>query len=201
MKKYALKNNLNKEHRGWVDVVVDGLPQKLCYNTTVKLLERNKKREVVEILDGWLAGRIAYLAYMQKRGNEFISYLDEDLKSSNKLVIKYDKFKSVLIFPSFRLNTLYCDFPAGIYNILIPRYPHSKSGRYITEEDGGSRFAETWFQVESKERNVGARFIHFGRISEGCITVIGPGGHWNKMYLFLMNNRVDHRRVAILEVE
>lgn len=199
--KYAINNLLDKTHRGWVDVDIDGVKRNICYNTTVILLEQKDEFELVEILDGPFIGKIAKVPYKKKSGSYRISYLEEDKKYRSDLIIEYDLKKKELSCLDFKLMAIHSNvIPSGKYRLLIPRYPHDKSRRYTGELDGGTRFAETWFQIESSSHISDNLFVHFGSITEGCITAVDSGGLWTKMYLHLMNNRMDNRSVALLEV-
>lgn len=198
---YTISNLLDKTHKGWVNVDIDGIRQNICYNTTAILLEQKDEFELVEISDGPFIGKIAKVPYKKKSGGYRISYLEEDKKSRSSLIIRYDLKKKELFFLDFKLMAIHSNaLPIGTYCLLIPRYLHDKSRKYTSESDGGSRFAETWFQIESSNNIVNDFFVHFGSVTDGCITVVDSGKLWTKIYLHLMNNRMNDRSVALLEV-
>lgn len=199
--KYAISNLLDKTHRGWVKVDIDGVKRNICYNTTAILLEQKDEFELVEILDGSFIGKIAKVPYKKKSGNYRISYLEEDKKFRSDLTIGYNLKQKELSFLGFKIKTIHNNMiPDGIYHLLIPGYPHDKSRKYINEPNGGTRFAETWFQIELPHNSQSEFFVHFGAVTEGCITVTDSGQLWTKLYLHLMHNRLDNRHVAKLEV-
>lgn len=92
------------------------------------------------------------------------------------------------------------------YRIMIPFYKHTKIPKiYLDESKNGSRFAETWFQLNSVKCEVTDSFIHFGTYSKGCITIPKSKGkyaetNWNKIYSVLMNSRIDSSTLAWLKI-
>lgn len=184
-----------------MNIDIDGAKRGICYNTTVALLAQEDDFELVKILDGPFIGKVVKVPYNGKSRDYRISYLEEDKKSRSNLIVRYDLEEKELSFLDFKIRTVHSGMlPCGRYRLLIPRYPHDKSRKYVNESDGGTRFAETWFQIELSNSISGRLFIHFGSITEGCVTVVDSGKLWTKMYLHLMNNRVDDRSVAFLEV-
>lgn len=199
--KYAISDLLDKTRRGWVNIDIDGVRRSVCYNTTITLLGQEDYFELVKILDGPFIGKIAKVPYKGKSRDYRISYLEEDKKSRGDLTVKYDLKKKELSFLDFKIKTVHDGMlPCGRYRLLIPRYPHNKSRKYVNELAGGTRFAETWFQIELSNNIFGRLFVHFGSMTEGCVTVVDSGKLWTKMYLYLMSNRMDDRSVAFLEV-
>lgn len=153
-------------------------------------------------MDGTFSGKIARIPYRKRLKNFHVSYLEKDKKTHIELVVGYDSKKKELSFSEIKLKIVNEGvIPVGRYRLLIPKYRHSKSVRYLDETNGGTRFAETWFQIDLNNAvDQNCFFVHFGTISSGCITVIDSGKLWTKVYLTLMSNRVDNEAVAWLEV-
>lgn len=198
---YAICNVLDKTEKGWVSALVEETRQSICYGTTVNLLQRDDNFELVKIVDGPFLGKIAKIPYKRKSKNHHISYLGVDKKSRNNLVISYNSKQQELNILDLKLKAIYNGvLPTGLYSLLIPKYSHFKSKKYTNELDGGTRFAETWFQIQAQDFGLAGFFLHFGTITNGCITVVDSGRKWTKVYLYLMQNRIDNKNVAWLKV-
>ncbi|MEK7087585.1 MAG: hypothetical protein AAB464_00240 [Patescibacteria group bacterium] len=79
----------------------------------------------------------------------------------------------------------------GLYDIEIPDYPHKGGLRYSKIEK-----ATTWFRIGHS----GDRYLHTGRQSLGCITII-ENNKWIEIYNALIKTRKgDFISVGILEV-
>lgn len=199
--KYTIKNVLDKTCRGWVNARINGAVQNLCYNTAVELIERREGFEEVLVLEGPFKGMTARIPYKKKSRSYVLSYLEIGGKKLNSFTLRYNIEDRELSLLGLKVKTMHNKkIPAGKYFLLIPRYPHNKSKKYIDETNGGSRFAETWFQIESLNGALTDHFIHFGSISEGCITITDTGLVWTKVYLTLMNHRISDKYITELEI-
>lgn len=200
--RYAICNVLDKTQRGWVNALVEETNQSICYNTTVSLLEQNDDFELVKVIDGSFIGKIARVPYKKKSNGHRISYLEEDKKVSyNNLVISYNLKRQELDILGLKLKAIHNGaLSIGTYRLLIPKYPHDKSKKYTDESNNGTRFAETWFQIQASTKSLGEFFLHFGTVTDGCVTVVDSGKKWTKTYLILMQSRIDSKSIAWLKI-
>ena len=203
--KYSLTDLLDKRHRGWLVLRVDGVNKEFCYGTTVESLEEFdiKYPYKFKVIDGPYRGGVVEIPYKKKTKTSSISYLSADEKGNDEIVIRFDSSKGVLSFREWKVSIIQerkYQLKTGRYRLLIPRYSHGRSEKYLDESKRGSRFAGTWFPIESLDGVFDNRFLHFGTISEGCLTVTGDGRLWSRLYLLLMNNRIDLRCVSFLDI-
>ena len=75
--------------------------------------------------------------------------------------------------------------PVGSYPIQIPDFPHPLGNNYLHKTD----YALTWFYLGYGKATSGSkdRYLHPGRVSEGCITV-DPAA-WTQLYKYLITSR------------
>lgn len=91
-----------------------------------------------------------------------------------------------LRFAGGELEAITADAPsaiaAGTYPIQIPDFPHELGSGYM----GHSRYAKSWFYLGQGAAIAGSndRYLHTGRISQGCVTV-DPSG-WTALYQYLI---------------
>ena len=79
----------------------------------------------------------------------------------------------------------------GLYDLEIPDYAHH-GGEYYPE----AKRAKVWFKVGHS----GARYLHAGGISRGCMTIIETK-RWMEIYNKLIKARKgDFMSVGILEI-
>lgn len=199
----SLVNVIDSFHRGWVNIDLVGKPQVwLPYGTTFGFIENNS----LMVLDGYYRGYLLDRKYLDNTA----SFGDEYLLTNESIRISYKIGSEVLVFPNNRYIILAqsekIDLKEGLYNIGLPRFPHTKICKkdYLNEAIGGSRFAETWFEIiPLLGRGGSGFFIHSGEISEGCFTVSIKNNKpriWNDIYFSLILNRLHHGVVADLLV-
>src|SRR5581483_2221683 len=90
------------------------------------------------------------------------------------------------------------------YLILNPDRRHSENvvESYVSEVNGGSRFAETWFPLVKGEFEF--KYLHYGSFSKGCVTVLSGSG-WKDVYLYVISSRMKglegnaHGRLLVVE--
>jgi hypothetical protein len=75
--------------------------------------------------------------------------------------------------------------PVGTYPIQIPDFPHQWGNIYLHKTD----YALTWFYLGYGKAVSGSndRYLHPGRVSEGCVTV-DPAA-WTQLYKYLIASR------------
>ena len=104
--------------------------------------------------------------------------------SQKKLIIENKKYKAT--------DQAGEPWKKGWYDIELPDYPHKDPRNYV---DIASRF-KTWFRIGHE----GERYLHTGRVSLGCITIIEIE-KWDEIYDKLIKARKgDFLSVGVLEV-
>ncbi|MFA6197600.1 MAG: hypothetical protein WC734_00390 [Patescibacteria group bacterium] len=195
---------LDKYYKGWIDVkLIDGTDVKLCYKTIVDNIERSRSKNRFLIREG---------KYSQNEAEVLNSFDSRKIKTAtfnNAAQLKLSRHKQLLNIDGVgSLNVILgkIPIPLGCYHILIPTYPHDKIPKlYLQEELGGSRFAETWFELRSTKSVNFGYFLHFGKFSEGCVTVpyekySQSGIVWNSIYHLLLSSRVKYSVIGTLNV-
>lgn len=163
-----------------------GLPAYL----KVRLDRIESKREHFTILEGLLQGIRASVT-LDKQGG---SYLFPDNPQTGQISMTYSIAKKTLQVRDKTYMTT--DAPdvrwkKGVYDVEIPDAPHHGGLRYPE-----ARYARTWFRVGHS----GDRYVHTGRHSLGCITVI-ERNRWDDLYAALIKARKgDGRSIGVLEV-
>jgi hypothetical protein len=178
---------------GWLRVKLDqGHVEALPYMLKVALHgKEHEGRENFEILEGVHQGKTASVGLL--RGGR--SYLVKDEKHSTEAALKYSLSKKKLTIRG--LGKFDIDMhpsnpiPVGIYPVEIPDAPHDHGRRYVSS----TRYAKTWFRLGRE----GDRYLHVGRESAGCITVLQKR-KWTPICLFLLRARKDSKTVGILKV-
>jgi hypothetical protein len=78
--------------------------------------------------------------------------------------------------------------PEGTYEFGIPDEPHRKYGdQYLND----TQYANVWYPIpfdKDKDGKDDERYLHCGRISDGCVTVRDFNA-WTKLYNYLYNRR------------
>lgn len=77
--------------------------------------------------------------------------------------------------------------PAGTHDVEIPDAPHADGAQY-------GDFATVWFRIGHS----GDRYVHPGRVSAGCVTVVPK--HWKEIYLITAQARKDDVNIGTLDV-
>jgi hypothetical protein len=199
-------NVLDPINKGWVRLNVGGQGEVcLPYTTKVELIEMTDSYEKVKILDGYYKNSVAELPFMVKDNKSHYSFLIDKCSFSQLGVIK-------IIGNVLKLNNLKSEVIAEKsvlnkknYFIKFPIKTNKKlPSTYFDEHKGGSRFAETWFPLLAKGEIYPEKYLHFGSISQGCITVkFSPyqNSLWNILYTKLLRSRIDSNNLGRLIIE
>lgn len=199
-------NVLDPINRGWINCVVDSQKEIfLSYLTKVEHIEALEYFEQVKILEGYYKDKFAELPFMAKDNKSCYSYLVEKRLLSKPLTIILNN--NTLEFRNFR-----CDVLADtnilnkkIYLIKFPvRVNKILPNQYFNENNGGSRFADTWFPLQAKDELYPEKYLHFGSISQGCLTVkFNPLSKsiWNTLYMSLIHSRLDDYNLGVLTIK
>lgn len=205
---YYLTEVQDLQHKGWLVVREGDLILHIPFGARFNRLEQRSRTERVELLDGPHSGRVINLPYLRADKSGFYSYLKRELpfRYQARKAVFYRKAKR-LVIDEYKVSVIYeGTLIAGSYEILSPVYKPLGDGHiYLNERRGGSRFAETWFPVVAKGKVYTQNFIHFGRMSEGCLTVQYNTTHeaannWVDVYQRLITSRVSSSVHAELEI-
>lgn len=179
---------------GWLKVkITDGETVSLPAFLKVQSEYIERGREHFIILEGLYKNHKASVSLNGENNNS--SRLLTDIKHEPLIKIQYSISQKKLIIGNKKYKaTDYTEAPwkKGWYDIELPDYPHNDPGNYINTS---SRF-KTWFRVG----HTGERYLHTGRASLGCITIIEIE-KWNEVYDKLIKARKgDSMSIGVLEV-
>jgi len=177
---------------GWlVGKRIDTLKQ-ISVPTHLKVLFKSieSKRENCTILEGVFSG----VDISIKLDNKNKSYLVQKSQQTNLVSLTYSISKKIVRLGRSTYQTT--DAPdmrwkKGLYDIEIPDSPHRGGLNYRN-----TKYGKTWFRIGHQ----GDRYIHTGRHSLGCITMIEQD-RWDDFCATLMKARKgDGMSVGVLEV-
>lgn len=204
---YFIGRNLDPLHKGWVKAIIENEGRiDLPFSTRVKLIESQKNYEKILILEGYYKNSIALLPYLSENEDSSYSYLVSTLKLNKNIEAKLIGNKLTIGSKSWEVSVDYTSLKKGSYSIGFPvKITKKINPDYLLEKKGGSRFAETWFPINAQNEMFVERFIHFGYISEGCVTVKYNSLHlssnsWNSVFLRLLTGRKTDQSLGTLKV-
>lgn len=204
---FFIGKNLDPLHRGWVRVTVENEGEvELSFSTQVELLESKQNYQKILILEGYYKNCIAQLPYLVRKGDSSYSCLTQPLRLNNKLKLRVKGNYLTTNRKSSKIIVDCASLRKGVYRIGFPiKITKKINPVYLSEEKGGSRFAETWFPLITDNEIFVEKFIHFGSVSEGCVTIkYTPQLHtvnsWNQIYMKLITSRKADNTLAVLEV-
>jgi hypothetical protein len=178
-------------YNGWLKVkIVDGEYVSLPAFLKIQSEYFESGREYFTILEGPYKDKKASVKLKDNK-----SWFLTDIKLGPAVHLKYSISQKTLFIGNKKYQaTGYTGSPweKGWYDIELPDYPHKDRVNYI---EISSRF-NTWFRVGHN----GERYLHTGRVSLGCITIIEIE-KWNEIYDKLIKTRKgDFISVGVLEV-
>lgn len=192
---YSIGNNLDSISKGWLKVLIDSQGGvDLAYSTKVELIQQNPDSEKVRIKEGNYENYIAHIPYFSKNQGSVFSYLIPSLEFKKNRVLRVKKDKIIFNGNSFEVIIDRSILKTGKYRIKLPtKTSKNLPPEYLDESRAGSRFAESWFPIYGEGDLVTEKYLHYGTVSEGCVTVKHKSmlsyNIWNNIYLFLMNSR------------
>lgn len=149
-----------------------------------------RAREYFTILEGPYRGKLASIKLRENGSPWFIS----NVKHEPMARAKYSISQKVFILNNKKYKTV--DYPGAswkkrLYDIEIPDYSHRGGANYPE-----AKRAKTWFKIGHS----GEQYLHAGRRSLGCITIIETA-RWMEIYNKLIKARKgDFRSVGVLEI-
>lgn len=199
-------NVLDLMHRGWIKVILqDNGKVYLPITTKIKLLDKTENSEIIEVLEGYYKNQIAEVPYLAKNNKFNYSLLVNKFKPRKTVIIKISSNK-------LKIGRLTCEvildkniLMKGKYFIKFPiKTKKELPSWYFNEQKGGSRFADTWLPLMQLNDLYPEKYLHFGSFSTGCITVkYNPRNKslWTKIYLKIINSRIDDKNLCYLEIK
>ncbi|MDO8592501.1 MAG: hypothetical protein Q7R92_01845 [bacterium] len=177
---------------GWLVGHRDDIKEDASLPTYLKVrLDRvESKREYLTVLEGPLQGVHLWVSL----NNQGKSYLLLDSSQTGPVFLTYSISKKTLRLKNKTYSTT--DDPespwkVGVYDIEIPDWPHPGGRNYPNV-----KYAKVWFRIGHS----GARYLHTGRFSAGCITIVEQA-KWDDLCVILMKARKgDGKSVGALEV-
>lgn len=204
---YSIGRNLDPYHKGWVKVIVENEGEvELSFSTRVKLIMPYESYEKIVILEGYYKNCVGQLAYVTRNRNSSYSYLTRGLRLNRNLKVKLIGNKLVINKKSWEVTVDYTSLKKGKYIIGFPVKTVKKiNPSYLDENKGGSRFAETWFPITTHNEVFIEKFIHFGYLSAGCVTVKYntsniKSNSWNLIFMKLITSRKVGNSLGVLEI-
>ncbi len=181
-------------NNGWLKVkLTSGETVSLPAFLKVQLGYIESGREYFTILEGSYRGQKASVSL--DNANNSNSRLLADIKHEPSIHLQYSISQKKLVIGNKKYKaTDHADSPwkKGWYDIELPDYPHKDPRNYVNIS---SRF-KTWFRIGHS----GERYLHTGRASLGCVTIIEIE-KWNEIYDKLIKARKgDFLSVGVLEV-
>lgn len=206
MNKFVVKDVLDAGRKGWLKLnSYEGYDIYLPYTTQVRILESNEHFQKIKVLEGEWEGSTVSIPYKHMDTRYTIQYIDKFLfKKGLRLMLDLDK--KVLLVEGIGAINVAVDkrfLKKGCYEIRLPHVPVTRIPRkYLYESQGGSRFAESWFQIVPKSDLAKDIYIHFGTYSKGCITVLKNQDKsvWTELYLHLLAHRKKLGCIGMLYV-
>lgn len=178
---------------GWFQVILEKNNKIVSLPSFLQIKPDNiiGKRECFTILEGVYRGELATVKLLPDGSSRFISITEYQ----PAVFARYSISRKIFILNGKEYKAT--DHPKtpwqkGIYDIEIPGAPKKLGERYLDK----ARLAKVWFLIG----HVGERFLHPGRISRGCMTIIEVE-KWDKLCeLLLKSRKADFMSVGIVEV-
>lgn len=183
---------ISHHKNGWLMVKNEEDGSKISLPMTLRVqIERiTSKREYFTIMEGFYKGMKASI----KLRNDGTSYLTTENPQTDAIQLSYSiSQKTLRLHDAVYLTKAHPAKPwkKGLYDIEIPDSPHQGGHHYPDV-----RFGISWFRVG----HMGDRYIHTGRNSFGCITVIEQN-RWDELYQILIRARKgDSTSIGTLRV-
>ena len=170
------------DKNGWIRVKRDDSAQEISLPEylQVELMQHRLGRDYFKISEGVERGQKCSV----KQGNLKSGVPDYQTSAS----VTFSLSKQLLTYSSgmvMAITDTSNPVPVGSYPIQIPDFPHPLGNNYLHKTD----YAMSWFYLGYGKAVSGSkdRYLHPGRVSEGCVTV-SPAG-WTQLYKYLITSR------------
>lgn len=164
-----LTDILDSQNCGWLTIEnIAGKKFSLPYLSQIK---QDKKPGDFVIMTGPYINNVVREKKFNNHYYKFFS-LHRDTTTIDKIELNI-KEKTISVGGIItKVEFLNNSFSRGKYLVLHPvKTSKIMDPRYYREPLGGSRFAGTWFPIISETEKYPVNYLHFGKISNGCIVV------------------------------
>lgn len=178
---------------GWLQIVLEKNKKTVSLPSFLQIKPGGiaKGRENIVILEGVYRGEKASTKLLPNGTSYFVS----TTKYEPTALAKYSISRKIFTFNGKEYKAT--DHPEtpwekGIYDIEIPGSPQGYGQPYLDR----AKLAKIWFRIGHD----GARFLHAGSVSRGCMTIIEIE-KWDKLCEILLKSRKgDFVSVGVVEV-
>lgn len=205
---YYIDNVIDYLNRGWLESeLLNGVKIAIPYLMRVELLESNREGQIIRLLESNNKGQIVKIPYYSKTSSSWYSYLsNEEIKYSEAILKINLANKRIYIGNKSAKLVLPADMARGVYYLGFPvkRNKYGKNNAYINENKGGSRFSSTWFPFLVKNEVNVATYLHYGKYSDGCVTIMhdeNMPSSWTSIYMTIIKSRIDENHLSVVEIE
>lgn len=184
-------NITDKALKGWLPVIDEDKNEfELFYGTAISPI-KNTDRYLVK--EGFHKNKSVRINYSAIRPRLFTRYIGKKQFTEKAIVIIELERSKIAYWDARAYHEFYIqakNLEPGDYYIIFPDRKHSDriSKEYLDEASGGTRFAETWFPLVREKFEF--QYLHYGRFSNGCATVIGNGKEWTGLYEYVITSRL-----------
>lgn len=178
---------------GWLKVLLEKNKKTVSLPTflQIKIDSIIRKRERFMILEGAYRGEMATVKLLADGSSRFVSIIGYAAPAFARYSISQRVFS--LNGREYKaINHSSTPWKKGLYDIEIPDAPHRAAREYLAK----AKLAKIWFRVSHS----GERYLHAGRVSLGCMTIIEIK-KWDKVCEILLKARKgDFMSVGSVEV-
>lgn len=202
---YFISKILDRFHKGWItSFSLFGQRIDLPFSTRVFLLKNLKDGQLVKIVENRVKNEVVKIPYLSMGFNQRSSFLSNKNIVRHKLILRLKKKSGLLALNNKQYRCAVDEsIPKGDYVIRFPLQKLDVNPKLVDENVGGSRFATTWFPIETNRDSITNRFLHFGSFSKGCITVKSEeavDSIWPEVYLQIILARINNDTLASLKI-
>jgi hypothetical protein len=202
---HYLTEVMDRNHRGWLKIKDGPDTILLPYSTRVSIVNKNINSETIKIEESDRKGQVIKVPFLLKSTHGHYSFFSKKGIRFSRRIIHVKRKDNVFIMDGKRYAIEISDnCKDGTYFLKFPIRKFNTKGIYLDETKGGSRFADTWFPLVSRDTLDQSRFLHYGTYSEGCITVkhiINMGSVWSDIFSQVMLSRIDDIYLAEIDVK
>lgn len=205
MKVHYLTEVVDRYRSGWLKINQNnGDKVLLPYSTKVLILKPIKDGELIKVLEGESKNLIVAVPYLiQSSQGHFSFFSKKGIKFSKTKIYVNKKTGRLILDKKHYPVSLDKSCTKGKYFVRFPVERRTPAKDYQNEEEGGSRFANSWFPLIKKNEFNFSRFLHYGSYSKGCVTVKhNPDKEscWPEIFFGLMRSRINSTYLATLVV-
>ena len=183
-------------NNGWLDFLYENVRVSLPQHTKLQILKEEGAYTLFKVMNGnaqiLINGKNIFLkgkaVRLSTKNIDKLTTKKPYIANGASLILTYSnnfQSKANLIFNNKNIEVIF-DKPIQttniIYKIFAPDFPHHYSNHYAEQ----TKYYGVWFAIEYGDNS---RYIHTGRVSDGCVTV--PPQHWEALYEYLISNQLS----------